>query len=271
MPKSKAQAILFTRRKLLMCAGVPFLSGAIFFPSFARAQSTTYTYDELGRLKTVAYPGGTVVTYEYDASGNRTSVVTSASFTPITHTYTTPGSFSETVPSGASLVTITVDGAGAGGSKSSGIGVFDGSGGGGGSRAILLNRAVLSAEWNTTLPYVVGAGGSGGTTSNAPGANGGASTVSGTLNGTAISIVAGGGFNNQNGGTASGGTTNTAGGAGVGGSSVSGAGGTGAGGGAGGAGGSVRGGGGGGSYQAGGNGTTNGGAGAAGRIVFAWT
>lgn len=271
MPKSEAQAILFSRRKLLIRGNAALVGSALLFPPFAHAQSTTYTYDELGRLKTVTYPGGTVVTYDYDAAGNRISVVTSTSFTPVTHTYTTPGTFSETVPAGASLVTITVDGAGAGGSKSSGIGVFDGSGGGGGSRAILLNRAVLSAEWNTTLPYVVGAGGAGGTTSNAPGANGGASTVSGTLNGSGISVNAGGGFFNQTGGTASGGTTNIPGGAGAVGTSVSGAGGGGAGGGAGGAGGSVRGGGGGGSYQAGGNGTTNGGAGAAGRVSFAWS
>ena len=37
------------------------------------AQDTTsYTYDELGRLKTVTYGDGVSVVYEYDAAGNRT-------------------------------------------------------------------------------------------------------------------------------------------------------------------------------------------------------
>lgn len=39
--------------------------------------SATYTYDALGRLKTVAKADGVVIiTYNYDASGNRTTVVT---------------------------------------------------------------------------------------------------------------------------------------------------------------------------------------------------
>jgi len=263
--------LLVSRRKLLGGACL-FSAVVIANPAHrASAQSTTQTYDELGRLVSVTYPNGTTVTYNYDAAGNRTSVVTASSFAPITNIYTTPGSFVETVPNGATMVTITVDGAGAGGGKSSAIGVFDADGGGGGSRAVLTSRPVLPAEWNSTVAYVVGAGGAGGATSNALGANGGASTVSGTLNSTAIAINAGGGFGNTNGGTASGGTTNANGGAGVVGNTTSGTGGAGAGGGAGGAGGSVRGGGGGGAFAAGGNGTTNGGNGANGRVVFAWT
>lgn len=39
--------------------------------------SATYTYDSMGRLKTVTFANGTVITYSYDAAGNRTSVVTS--------------------------------------------------------------------------------------------------------------------------------------------------------------------------------------------------
>jgi len=41
--------------------------------------SATYTYDGVGRLKTVTFANGTVVTYNYDAMGNRTSVVTTCS------------------------------------------------------------------------------------------------------------------------------------------------------------------------------------------------
>ncbi len=38
----------------------------------ASASTVNYTYDELGRLKTVDYGGGKLVTYDYDAAGNRT-------------------------------------------------------------------------------------------------------------------------------------------------------------------------------------------------------
>lgn len=41
------------------------------------ADHATYTYDNLGRLKTITYANGTVITYNYDNMGNRTSVVTS--------------------------------------------------------------------------------------------------------------------------------------------------------------------------------------------------
>ena len=40
------------------------------------SDTATYTYDSLGRLKTVTFTNGTVVTYNYDDMGNRTSVVT---------------------------------------------------------------------------------------------------------------------------------------------------------------------------------------------------
>ncbi|HAF80715.1 MAG TPA: hypothetical protein DCG66_06840 [Brevundimonas sp.] len=52
------------------------LSAAVLCPAGAQAQvSTTYTYDALGRLKTVTNAGGATVTYAYDAAGNRSQVV----------------------------------------------------------------------------------------------------------------------------------------------------------------------------------------------------
>lgn len=49
---------------------------AILLSAPALAGSVTYTYDVLGRLATATYSTGVVITYSYDATGNRTSVVT---------------------------------------------------------------------------------------------------------------------------------------------------------------------------------------------------
>jgi YD repeat-containing protein len=43
--------------------------------------TAAYTHDNLGRIKTVTFANGTVITYNYDAAGNRTSVVTTCSGT----------------------------------------------------------------------------------------------------------------------------------------------------------------------------------------------
>ncbi|WP_217999680.1 RHS repeat domain-containing protein [Thauera butanivorans] len=40
------------------------------------AGSVSYTYDQLGRVKTATYSNGVVITYTYDAAGNRVSQVT---------------------------------------------------------------------------------------------------------------------------------------------------------------------------------------------------
>lgn len=52
-----------------LAAGVflAVLSGAL------QAGSVAYTYDNLGRLSKATYANGVVITYVYDASGNRTS------------------------------------------------------------------------------------------------------------------------------------------------------------------------------------------------------
>jgi chitodextrinase len=46
------------------------------------ASSVTYTYDELGRLKIVAFDNGSTITYSLDAAGNRKSVVQALDTTP---------------------------------------------------------------------------------------------------------------------------------------------------------------------------------------------
>lgn len=57
--------------------GKQLLSGAgiALFACAAYAGSATNTYDSLGRLTKVTYSNGVVVTYVYDAAGNRTSYV----------------------------------------------------------------------------------------------------------------------------------------------------------------------------------------------------
>ena len=49
--------------------------GAVFTP--AHAGSAVYKYDSLGRLSTATYNNGAVITYVYDAAGNRTSYTVS--------------------------------------------------------------------------------------------------------------------------------------------------------------------------------------------------
>ena len=56
-------------RKLIFGAVIALVATAAF------AGSVTYTYDSLGRLSNVTYSNGVVITYSYDAAGNRTSFV----------------------------------------------------------------------------------------------------------------------------------------------------------------------------------------------------
>lgn len=46
----------------------------VLMPKAGQTQSLAYTYDALGRLTSVTYPGGIVTTYTYDAAGNRTQL-----------------------------------------------------------------------------------------------------------------------------------------------------------------------------------------------------
>ena len=50
---------------------VAALAAGMTLPVLAQ-DTANYTYDELGRLKTVTYGDGVSVVYEYDAAGNRT-------------------------------------------------------------------------------------------------------------------------------------------------------------------------------------------------------
>lgn len=107
------------------------------------------------------------------------------------------------VPDGVTCFQAWVQGAGGAGRTIAG---WDNGGGGGGF--CYFYSDVLDTEWGTSLTLSVG--------SAVDDADGQASTISGTLNGVAISISAGGGSRLGGlGGTASGGTTNIDGYAGV--------------------------------------------------------
>ena len=196
----------------------------------ASAGTTTYTYDAQGRVRSATYTDGTVICYLYDPAGNRLKyTVGTACFAQVTHTYGGPTSGTETVPTGASIVTITMWSGGAAGARDSNNG---GGGGGGGCQAV---QTVLVTGGNT-MTYSVG-GTAAGRGTNGIGANGASSSVSGTVSGghvglTTSGVAHGGGLSNGigAGATCSGGT-DTAGGVGDG---VSGGNGGGVGGGAGG-------------------------------------
>jgi YD repeat-containing protein len=57
------------------CKGCQKSSAAVVRPLLT-TDSVTYTIDSLGRLTKLTYANGTTITYNYDAMGNRTSVVT---------------------------------------------------------------------------------------------------------------------------------------------------------------------------------------------------
>jgi hypothetical protein len=61
---SATSALLFAIALALASASEP-----------ARAETVQYTYDALGRMVTVTYSSGAVVTYTYDDAGNRLEVV----------------------------------------------------------------------------------------------------------------------------------------------------------------------------------------------------
>lgn len=52
---------------------VILLSLMFFIYIYCKAQTIHYTYDNLGRLTRAAYPDSSIISYKYDASGNRTS------------------------------------------------------------------------------------------------------------------------------------------------------------------------------------------------------
>lgn len=70
-----------TLSRLTRLSGIT-LTGALALASLspipAGAGSFAYAYDALGRVVTATNPNGSIVTYTYDAAGNRTQYIASA-------------------------------------------------------------------------------------------------------------------------------------------------------------------------------------------------
>ncbi|MEM9572724.1 MAG: Ig-like domain-containing protein [Pseudomonadota bacterium] len=58
--------------------GFAIVCGLVFAPLAATSDTTTYTYDSLGRLVDVEYDDGSSTGYQYDAAGNRTAITSGA-------------------------------------------------------------------------------------------------------------------------------------------------------------------------------------------------
>jgi YD repeat-containing protein len=165
-------------RRFLMASAIALMSAA---PAAGLGQ--TLTYDAQGRLASATYSDGTLICYAYDGGGNRAGYHVSSSgscFTPVTHTYTTGSSATETVPTGASTATITMWSGGGGGGKDT---TDVGGGGGGGCQVV----QTISVQGGNTFTYSVGGGGAGRST-NGTGGSGGSSSVSGTVSGGSVSM-----------------------------------------------------------------------------------
>jgi hypothetical protein len=141
------------------------------------------------------------------------TITLNGGFVPVTHTYTTGTSATETVPTGASHCYIEVLGSGGGG-NSTGSNTAFGADGGGGGLAVLSSVGVAGGN---TFTYTVGAGATA-VFNTISGNSGQTTSVTGSVAGGAVSLLVTGGGGGQYGsgvayggfgGTASGGTTNT--------------------------------------------------------------
>lgn len=125
-------------------------------------------------------------------------------FSPFTTNYDTPGTFTVTIPLGASLLTVYATGGGGGGVTLS-------NSGGGAGTAVYENIPISTNDWLKTFSITVAAGGPNSFPNHGPN-----TTVNLTVDAGSYSLTGGGGSPDDGvaGGTATGGTTNITGGVG---------------------------------------------------------
>ncbi|KAF0165297.1 MAG: OmpA/MotB domain-containing protein, partial [Caulobacteraceae bacterium] len=88
-------------RRIALLSG---LSAAVAAPGAASADTVSYTYDALGRLRSATNSNGSTVTYDYDAAGNRTTMTSSGASAPTVTLTATPGAIAS---GGSSTLTWT--------------------------------------------------------------------------------------------------------------------------------------------------------------------
>ena len=66
------------KETFLRLTAILFGLAAMMLSQIVSADADTYTYDALGRLKTVTFADGSTITYAYDSAGNRTTLTQTA-------------------------------------------------------------------------------------------------------------------------------------------------------------------------------------------------
>lgn len=136
-----------------------------------------------------------------------------SSFSPVTYTFTTAGTSSVNVPTGATQIIVECIGGGGEGGRGETDPSTEYGGSGGGGAYVKITKTLTSGDAGKTVNYTVGAGGTGGTLDGNNGVASSSTTTGFSFGNYSISAGGGGGGfylgNGGSGGTGSGGDTDT--------------------------------------------------------------